>query len=137
MLRAAILLLALACAPTPLLCPNVAQAEAASEQRIPFKRGEETGGGMALRVIGGFALVVFVGIAAVYLLKRYLPVGYRSTSAGAAHLRVIEAHRLTPRVTLFLVELDGARLLLGQSGDRITRLYEEPKASSSERRVDG
>jgi flagellar biogenesis protein FliO len=97
------------------------------EARIPFKTSAETdGAGIAMRVIGGFIVVALLALAAVYTLKRFFPSFYVHTAGGAKRIQVLEIRRLTPRTTLFVVELDGTRLLLAQSGDRIVNLHKTP-----------
>ena len=107
------------------------QAEAASphpaqvEQKIPYK--PQSGPGTAtliaqtLLVLAGVIALGFVG---VYAMKRYLPFIAGYAEKGQRRVRVVETRRLTPRATLFLVELDDTIFLLGQSGDRITNLYQ-------------
>lgn len=117
------------------LCAPLAQGASVSvpdstEQRIPFKKSDDTIGGMLGRVVGSLVVVAILGVGVVYLLKRYLPSLYHPTFAGASRINVLEIRRLTPKTTLFLIEVDGAHLLLGQHGDRITTLYERPNAAA-------
>jgi flagellar biogenesis protein FliO len=104
-----------------------------TEPRIQFKKSEESIGGLAARVVGGLIVVVIVGIGAVFVLKRYVPSFYHPTYAGAARIKLLEVRRLTPKATLFLVEINGVQLLLGQSADHLSTLYEYPKAARDER----
>ena len=99
-----------------------APTEPANEQRIPFKRSEDTASGTVIRVLGGLAIAVLVGVGAVYLLKRYLPTTYRPGFTGSTHIKIVEARRLTPKTTLFLIEVEGVRLLVSQNGDRLASL---------------
>lgn len=108
-----------------------AGATESTAPRIPFKSGDDTFGGGILRVLGSLVAVALLGVGAVYLLKRYLPSLYHPTFAGSSRIKVVEIRRLTPKTTLFLVELDGVRLLLGQHNDGITTLYEHRNASAS------
>src|SRR4029077_7248607 len=103
-----------------------------SEPKIPFKKRDDSMGGVVARVVGGLVIVVIVGVGAVFLLKRYFPSFYHPTSAGAARIKLLEVRRLTPKTTLFLVEVEGRQLLLGQSADRIVTLHESSVASASE-----
>lgn len=110
------------------LCTAVASAASESgpnsaEQRIPFKKSDEGIGGVLMRVAGSLILVTLIGAGAVYLFKRYFPSLYHPTFAGASRIKVIEIRRLTPKTTLFLIEIDGVHLLLGQHDDRLTTLY--------------
>lgn len=116
----AVLLLVASLLATP--CVAVPSAESGGEQRIPFKKTEESSAGLVFRVIGGFVVVVLVGVGALYLLKRYLPTAYRPATQGTNRIQVIEVRRLAPKVTLFLIEVDGARILLSQNGERVVTL---------------
>ena len=107
-----------------------AAAPESAAQRIPFKQSDDATGGLLLRVAGSLVVVVLTGVGAVYLLKRYLPAFYHPTFAGSSRINVIEIRRLTPKTTLFLIELEGVHLLLGQNGDRVTTLYERAVASA-------
>ena len=104
--------------------------EPANEQRIPFKRSEDTASGTVIRVLGGLAIAVLVGAGAVYLLKRYLPTTYRPGFTGSTHIKIVEARRLTPKTTLFLIEIEGVRLLVSQNGERIATLHTNPAINS-------
>jgi flagellar biogenesis protein FliO len=92
--------------------------------KLPFKQTTDAEGGMALRVIGGLVVVVLIGFGVIVALKRYVPSIYGHSAAGAHRINVLETRRLTPKATLFLVEVDGTRLLLAQSGDRVVTLHE-------------
>jgi flagellar biogenesis protein FliO len=134
-LGAAAFALALIIAPAALW---TAQAQAANhslaqgEQKIPYK--PQSGPGTAtliaqtLLVLAG---VIALGFAGVYAMKRYLPFIAGYTEKGQRRVQVIETRRLTPRATLFLVELDDMIFLLGQSGDRIVNLYQAPAGPKS------
>lgn len=102
-----------------------------TEPKIPFKRSEESTAGVALRILGGLVVTVLIGIGVVYGMKRFLPTMYRPMAPGDFRIQILEARRLTPKTTLFLVELSGTRLLLAQSGDGITTLHRFPAADPS------
>ena len=101
-------------------------AEAQSVQAIPFRKDDDIGG-MALNVGLGLAVAIGAGVAALYLLRRYLA-GIQK--APGRRLRVIETVRLGPRSALILVEVDGRSLLIGQQGDALSVLDNPPPAAS-------
>lgn len=137
MFRRVLLIAALVLAPLALNRVALAQpGDAPMEQRIPFKKSEESTSGLVLRVVGGLFVVALVGVGALFLLKRYLPAGYLPASQGAKRINVLEVRRLTPKVTLFLVEVDGVRILLSQNGERIANLHRYSSATPPERHVD-
>src|SRR5205085_1939199 len=109
-----------------------------TEPRIPFKKSDDSMGGAVARVVGGLVVVVIIGVGAVFLLKRYFPSFYHPTYAGPARIKLLEVRRLTPKTTLFLIEIEGRQLLLGQSADRIVTLHESATtASASESKARG
>ncbi len=70
--------------------------------------GPEVGGAsMLLRALAGLAVVVGLVFVTRFLLTRLSPAG-----VGSA-VRVREAVRLSPHAGLYVVEVDGRRLLLG------------------------
>ncbi|MBI3900270.1 MAG: flagellar biosynthetic protein FliO [Gammaproteobacteria bacterium] len=106
-------------------------------EKIPFKRTQESTGGIAFRLAGGLVITVLIGIGAIYAMKRYLPSVYGQTHApgGTSRIQVVETRRLTPKTTLYLVEVDGARLLLAQTGDSIATLHQQPPPGSGNERA--
>jgi flagellar biogenesis protein FliO len=122
--------------PPPVLAKDAAAptvSGARDEAKIPFKASSESdGAGMAVRVIGGFLFVALLAVASIYALKRFFPSFYVHSTGTAQHIRVIEIRRLTARTTLFLVELDGSRMLLAQSGDQLVNLHKTSVAPSSD-----
>ena len=103
------------------LAQNTSQPAA----RIPYKQdnnGSGLGGGLLLRVAGGLLLMTTLAFAAAVLAKRYLP-GIRGyTSDGKSRVQLLESRRVTPKLTLFVIEYEGRRLLLAQSGDRVVEI---------------
>jgi flagellar biogenesis protein FliO len=96
-----------------------------SDRRIPYKgTGETEVGTSVIRVALGLGLVLIAGVGVVLLLRRYLPASYGgSTGPSVRRIELVEVRRLTPKLTLFLIEVDDARILLAQSGDRIMPMY--------------
>lgn len=104
---------------------------AKEEARIPFKRSAEGDStGLAVRVVGGFVLVALLAVGAVFVMKRYLPSLYSHAPGGNRRIEVLEIRRVTPRLTLFLIEVDKTQLLLAQSGDRVEQLLQVPAAGA-------
>ena len=97
-----------------------------AEQKIPFKRSDESTTGLAFRVVGGLIVTVLIGFGVLHAVKRFYPTIYRPTISGESGIHVLEVRRLTPKTTLFLVELSGARLLIGETGDGVRTLYQFP-----------
>jgi hypothetical protein len=102
---------------------TVAPPAVRSSRPIAYKQ-EESGGvaALGLRVGGGLLAITVLAFAAAVLAKRYLP-GLRGYSLdGKSRIQLLESRRITPRLTLFVLEFEGRRLLLAQSGDRLLEL---------------
>lgn len=98
-------------------------ARAPAGEPIPYRKAEGGGdGALLVRVIAGLAVVLAVGVVAIFLIKKYLPVAYGHAKDGSRKIQLLETRRLTPRTTLFAVQFEGRRLLLALSGDRVTRV---------------
>ena len=123
-LRKAVLALALAAAAWSPPPAALAQATVpADKQAIPFRReADPVDFAMLLRVALALGLVIAVGVGGIYALKRFLPGSLGRAGTGPGRINVLEIRRLTPRLTLFLVEVDGHKLFLAQSGDRVRPL---------------
>ncbi len=66
------------------------------------------------RVIIAFAIVAALGVAAIVMLRRFLPRLSGAPLAGGA-LRVVERASLGPATRVHLVQVDGERILVAES----------------------
>jgi flagellar biogenesis protein FliO len=112
------------------LCAQAQQAPQPPAQPIPFKK-DDGGGALALNTGLGFVVAVGLGIGALYLLRNQL---LRRQVRSPRRMRVLETLRLAPKATLFLVEVDGRSLLLGQQGETLVVLGD---ASAPSPQADG
>ena len=87
-------------------------------QTIPFKQESQGLAAQAGKSVAMLLLAIGVAAAMLYAVKKYLPKIAPSMATGK-RLQLIEVLRLTPKTTLFLVQFDGATLLLGQQGESI------------------
>lgn len=118
------------CLPAAFAADNGSSKESA----IPFKRTEEDASTSSLwRVVLSFGAVVALGVGAAYVIRRYIPASVGRAIGGTARIEVLEVRRVTPKLTLFLVHADGERILLTQSGDRITSLQLSPPSKGAEK----
>lgn len=91
---------------------------------IPFKPAEDL---LTLLAPVAVTLVVLLAlaVAVLALLKRF---GAPFPARQTRRLKLIERLALSRRTAVLLVECDGRRLLLGESGERISLLESEKKA---------
>lgn len=64
-------------------------------------------------------LVVVLGVAAVYVSKRFLP---KIANLPGKRIRVVETAYLGPRKAVHLVKVDSRHILIGSTGEHITKL---------------
>jgi flagellar biogenesis protein FliO len=101
--------------------------------KIAFKQ-TQTEGGLLLRVVLGLTIVIAIGYGTVLVLKRYAPGIVGQTSDGTRKINLLETRRLTTRTALFLVEVEGTRFLLAQTGDRVETIHTFPASPSANSR---
>ena len=111
--------------------PEGDAAPTATERQIPFKSGEAVGtGATVLRVAVGLGIVLAIGVVGLALLRKYVPMMSSVKTLGTSkEIELIELRRLTPRLTLFLVDVQGVRYLFSLSGDRVVSLTPIPPKS--------
>jgi flagellar biogenesis protein FliO len=91
------------------------------------------GGGAApevdyLRVVLALIFVLIVGVGAVLLLRRFAFRGGRTSGAGVSVVGVVPLARGS---TLYVVEFDGRRLLIGASPSGLRTLAQAAPAAPS------
>ncbi|KVC64679.1 flagellar biosynthetic protein FliO [Burkholderia stagnalis] len=84
------------------------------------------------RISGALVLCIVLGVAAIFLLRRY---GFGradgfGTPAGRRCLTIVDTVRLAPRVTLHVVEYDERRVLLSLDANGITLLDAHARPAS-------
>jgi hypothetical protein len=79
-------------------------------------------GGLFMRLAGSLVLMTALAFGAAVVAKRYLP-GIRGYSTdGKSRIQLLESRRVTAKLTLLVIEYDGRRMLLAQSGDRVVEI---------------
>ncbi len=114
-----------------LLSPELYAQSADSVEAIPFKASEVDIGGLLIRAIFSLAILSALAIGGLVLVRKYLPalgLGLDTKVARGKRIKLLEIKRLNPKATLFLVEVEGRTMLLGQ-GDGL-RLLDNSDASN-------
>ena len=101
---------------TPAQEAPAGKASAAPSRSVSFKREEDLAAQLA-RIGAGLVIALGVGAAALVGYKRLI-----TTQPGGRRMRLIETLRLGQKASLFLVELDGKTLLIGQYGESLAVL---------------
>lgn len=115
-----ILICLLVCCP-PLAADSHGDAAAAAAEtqgnaEIPFKQASEVGSGTYLQV--GLVLLLMLAVAgAVILLLKKLIVDKRMLRFSSSRIRLLEGRRISSKLSLYLVDVDGSEYLLSQAGD--------------------
>lgn len=108
----------------------LAHAVDAPSPAIPFKREAPAEEFDVRRIVVGFGMAALALGGALYFLRKRLG-AMTGETPGVKQLRVLETRRLTPRSTLFVVEFDGVRYLVGESGQSLTCLCTAPSNARS------
>ena len=82
-------------------------------------------GEMFFKMTISVLLVIALGVAAIYLSKKFLP---RITNVPGKKIRVIETVHLGPRKAIHLIETGGQQLLIGSTNESITMLANVTRA---------
>ena len=100
-----------------------AEPEAApvAEESMPFREDEIFASQFLLRVLLVTVLGVAIAVAAAWALRRYfhrvLP-----TSGSDAEVRLVSFRKLTPRMSVFVIEVDRYRFAVVESGDSLVQV---------------
>lgn len=71
------------------------------------------------KMIFSVLLVVVLGAAAIYILKKFVP---RISNLAGKRIRICETVHLGPRRTIHLIKIDRRTLLVGSTNENITTL---------------
>lgn len=93
---------------------------APGKEAIPFKRDADAlDAATLLRTALALGVAIAIALGGLYAFRRFLPSSLGRAPGGQSRINVLEIRRVTPRLTLLLVEIDGQRIFLAQSGDRV------------------
>lgn len=99
----------------------VVENHSAAAPVIPFKIHSEIPRGFIIKLIA--VLVVLLALASVLLYwvrQRYL--GDSARQSGGSKLRVLEAKRISPKATVYVLSYEDRRVLLAQTGEMMVVL---------------
>jgi flagellar biosynthetic protein FliO len=114
-------LLAVCPAQSPAAEPNKTPAHPylLSEDDPNDPRGDLNTWELFLKMMAAVLLVVVLGIAAIYVSKKFLP---KITSLSGRRIHIVETVSLGPRKALHLLQIGHQQLLIGSTSEGITAL---------------
>ena len=90
-----------------------------SENDSNHSSGPLDTGELFLKMMAAVLLVVVLGIAAIYISKKFLP---KITNLPGKKIRILETVHLGPRKAVHLLQIGNQQLLIGSTSEGITAL---------------
>ncbi|HHJ13935.1 MAG TPA: hypothetical protein ENJ79_06090 [Gammaproteobacteria bacterium] len=105
--------------------------QAAETQAIPYRKDSVIQPATLVRVLGVALAAIALAAGIIVWLRKYL---YASgfQARGGPGITLLEARRLSPRLSLFLVEVDARRFLISQSGESVVVLSLDASTPSAQ-----
>jgi hypothetical protein len=93
----------------------------AAAETIPFRDDEMLARGLLARVLVVTVIGILIALAAVWVLRRFV---YRGLPAGidGSSIRLVAFRKLSPRLGVYVLEIDGVRFAVVESGGALVRL---------------
>jgi len=92
----------------------------ASDPNFPNRQGNSSGNKeLFYKMMLSVLLVVALGAAAIYVSRKLLP---RITNLPGKEIRIVETVHIGPRKTVQLLKIGNQWLLIGSTGENITKL---------------
>lgn len=108
---------------------NATQLSDSNGTQIPFKQDNGLSGSDVVKFLFAFLFVVVIAFAAIFVLKKYFYGTLPLPKTETKNINLIEAKRLSPKLMLFLVDVQGERILLAQCGDNLA--FHNPNAHTN------
>jgi flagellar biogenesis protein FliO len=100
---------------------NPINSRSESSQGLPFRKDSVIPPKSLARVTIAVLIGLGLAITAVYFLKKYL-FARNHMGSGSHRMQLLEVKRLSPRLILFMVEIDKKTVVLAQSGEQLVTL---------------
>jgi flagellar biogenesis protein FliO len=114
--------------PVPAAAAEHSGEAAAQGRSIPY-RPEALEGDMHPAQVAAITLLMLgLAVAAIYALRKYGPLAQFAKLRGvsSSRLTVVESLRLSPKLTLYVIEYNGDSVILAHSGDRVATVAHYP-----------
>lgn len=86
---------------------------------IPYKKDDGLSGADVGKFLFAFIFVLMVAFAAVFALRKYMYGNLPLPKGESKNIYLVEAKRLSPKLMVFLVDVQGEKVLLAQCGDTV------------------
>ena len=90
-----------------------------SESSIPFKQVPSTPQGTYSRVATALVVIIGLSLLVIFVLRRQLVKRGLLSDSNDVRILVSASKRLTPKLNVFLIEVDNKSYLLAHSGNNI------------------
>ena len=86
---------------------------------IPFKTDSGITGVYLLKIFVSLVLVLGLAYLVVLYLRKINPGWFAGTIQHSRHINIIEQKRITPRLSIYLLDINSTKIILAQSGDNV------------------
>ena len=100
---------------------------------IPYKKDEGYSGANIVQFLFAFIIVVLIAAVAIFVLRRYYYGKIPLPKGDAKNINLIETKRISPKLMVFLLDVQGEKVLLAQSGDSIAFYPQKESPPASDR----
>ena len=108
-----------------------------TSESIPYRQDQVIPPAAVSRIVVALLIALVVGVIGILFLKKYI-FQQHTTGVDGKKIQVLETRRLSPKLVMFLLQVDQHRVLLAQHGDSIVTLElgKNENKSSNESLVD-
>jgi hypothetical protein len=121
LLACAVLLFQVAIAEPAFAQESEPAVDQAASEPIPFREDDVLGRGLLMRVLWVTLFGIVVALAATWFLRRFL---HRSLPdhKDQASISLVSFRKLAPRISVFVIDIDGERFAVVDSGSSIVHI---------------
>jgi flagellar biogenesis protein FliO len=92
-----------------------------STESLPYRQDSVVAPATITRLVMAVLVALVIAVISILFLKKYLFV-FDGKRQGERRIRLIEAKRISPRLFLFLVQVDEQTILIAQNGENVVTM---------------
>lgn len=97
---------------------------------LPLKKDNIGTAGLVFKAGMAMVAAVFLALGAIYMLAKLAPgLHFRKDRNAPSRIVILEAKRITPKMTLFIVEVGGKQFLVSPGGTAIVAVEQKNNPS--------